>query len=221
MNGEYIDDSSDDESVDIRALNERLDEEMITGCKKSSMKMMNKKTEDVKIVAVDHTVIKPKRDLSFEAEWIDELKTLNTNHNISSTPEDILDVKHAATSIIFNKIITKVLLNVCKNKQEDYNGIRHYETLFRHRNIEDAELNDIFGNDTDNKLSKMGMTEDDYEEMRDKHFICLLVKIVQILMRMSLMDLLTYNPKNGRLLMILFAVINIMYIIISKIIYTR
>ena len=170
LNGEYIDDSSDDESVDIRALNERLDEEMIKQMQEEFDEDDEKEHGGCKDCCCDHTVIKRKRDLSFEAEWIDELKTLNTNYNISTTPEDISDVNMHRLSILFNKIITKVF-NVCKTKHEDY---KWYQTLRDfiswHRNIEDAELNEIFNNDTDSCLSKMEMTEDDYEEMREQAF---------------------------------------------------
>ena len=103
LNGEYIDDSSDDESVDIRALNERLDEEMIKQMQEEFDEDDEQEDGGCQDCCCDHTVIKPKRDLSFEAEWIAELKTLNSNYNISSTPEDISDANKYHLSILFNK----------------------------------------------------------------------------------------------------------------------
>lgn len=212
LNNEFSDDeSSDDESsVDIKELNERLDEEMIKQMqedfdeedKQDKEVKNNKEGEEEYCYCEDscsvNKQLQQEKHLSFETDLLSELNAINNNSSNSpirqsATQDDSYEIVIQDTNnlyvvneqtsskedynlitsrltILFNNIIITVY-NFCKNKNKDLNWneiIREF--IDYHKNIENKSLNDIFNNDIDTCLSKMEMTENQYEEIKQQAF---------------------------------------------------
>ena len=163
--------SSDDESFDIRELNDRLDEEMI---KQMQEDFDDDDDNEKDIINVNNNVvssIKP-RDMEFENEWKNTLITMNNNLKcvFKNDASQAHTEFYKKISVLFDIIIIKVY-NYCKNQNTNF---KWYEIIREfinwHDKIQDKDFNEIFNDDMDIYIKKMNLSEKDNDEIKQQCF---------------------------------------------------